>query len=239
MNLSGDGIYDGKIRIQKGQGLTQAIAGELGLNEADCKKLGSVWLEAIELAEQSGAFKDGSVFSRNTVLHEGDEFEFDTNVWNQIVDKVNNKLDKNIKKIGDGAVAEADAEIEPTDEEAMAAVEQLSDTAPYFAAGLTALTLGRAIVSPKYRGKIKDMIAKLSKEQQTAYQKACKEYDKAKADKAKLASKMADDKKLLQAKSNVVKAKSQLDAENKALKENTKYQGINKAILLYQIEDDL
>lgn len=38
MNLSGDGMVDGKFVIRQGQGISQAIAAELGLNENDCKQ---------------------------------------------------------------------------------------------------------------------------------------------------------------------------------------------------------
>ena len=44
MNLSGDGRLDGKFKLQQGQGITQAIAGELGFADparevANLKKL--------------------------------------------------------------------------------------------------------------------------------------------------------------------------------------------------------
>ena len=69
MNLRGDGILDGRITIKEGQGLSQAIAGELGLNENDCKKLGSVWNEIIQKAQKEDAFSNGSKnYEENMVL---------------------------------------------------------------------------------------------------------------------------------------------------------------------------
>ena len=57
MTLKFDGAFDGKVTIQKGQGISQAIAAELGLSEQDCKKLGSIWHEIIAIAEKIKTFE--------------------------------------------------------------------------------------------------------------------------------------------------------------------------------------
>ena len=92
MNLAGDGHLDGRITIKNGQGISQAIAGELGLNENDCKKLGSVWNEILQSAEKEDAFAEGSKkYEENMTVETGDVFIFNKNIFNEIIKKVNEK----------------------------------------------------------------------------------------------------------------------------------------------------
>ena len=73
-----DGNYDGKIAIQKGQGISQAIRDELGLTQAECNKLGgSIWamiFEQVEAQNQQGKIYSGGsdlngAVGKNFVVH--------------------------------------------------------------------------------------------------------------------------------------------------------------------------
>lgn len=103
-----DGNYDGKVTIKSGQGIIRAIKDELGLTAADCKKLdGSIWTQiTAQIAEQNkqGKIYDGGddlsgASNKNFVVHAGDEIQFSKNIWNNIVQIINDKLGTNIKKL--------------------------------------------------------------------------------------------------------------------------------------------
>lgn len=103
--MAGDGRIDGKMVIQRGQGISQAIRDELGLTQEQCNKLGkSVWtkiFEQVEAQNQQGKIYDGGSdafgkTSENFVVHKGQIIEFSENIWNNIVKLVNDKLSTNI-----------------------------------------------------------------------------------------------------------------------------------------------
>lgn len=103
-----DGNYDGKITIQKGQGISQAIRDELGLTQAECNKLGgSIWakiFEQVEAQNQLGQIYQGGSdlkgpTNKNFVVNPNQEIEFSKDIWDNIVQLVNDKLGKNIEKL--------------------------------------------------------------------------------------------------------------------------------------------
>ena len=103
-----DGNYDGKITIQKGQGISQAIRDELGLTQEECNKLGgSIWTKIFQQVEtqnkQGQIYKGGSDLkgptNKNFIVHPDQVIEFSKEIWNNIVQLVNDKLGKNIEKL--------------------------------------------------------------------------------------------------------------------------------------------
>ena len=103
-----DGNYDGKITIKQGQGISQAIRDELGLSQAECNQLGgSIWtqiLEQVSMQNEQGKIYDGGndvkgATNKNFVVHSGQVIEFSRQIWNNIVQLVNDKLGKNIAKL--------------------------------------------------------------------------------------------------------------------------------------------
>lgn len=100
-----DGNNDGRFKIQRGQGLSQAIATELGLNAQQCKKLGSVWSEIFKEVDkqnqQTKIYYGGNNLSgptnKNYVVHTNQVIEFSKEIWAKIVQLVNEKLGTNIE----------------------------------------------------------------------------------------------------------------------------------------------
>ena len=206
MNLSGDGMLDGRITIKKGEGISQAIAAELGLNENDCKKLGSIWNDIINIAKSEGSFKDsGKKYTEGMVLQEGDFFEFNPEIFNDIIEKVNNGTGKSIEKIPtkpeeipeteipeegtDKKTGDTEEEVtQPINDDEVAEEIGLSeDKIPSVllrnTAGISAYVLFRAIKDPALR---QEILPKLTPEQQNALKEAGKKFDDAKAAKAKI-----------------------------------------------------
>lgn len=120
MNISGDGHNDGKFKIQSGQGLSQAIAGELGLSKAQCKQMGvSVWAEVMAKAQEqnnenkannlnavySGGDDINGKINSNFVIHENQEISFSQKIWNEIIAIVNKALGKEIEPVNSEAAA--------------------------------------------------------------------------------------------------------------------------------------
>lgn len=114
MNISGDGHNDGKFKIQSGQGLSQAIAGELGLSKAQCKQMGvSVWAEVMAKAQEqnnenkannlntiySGGDDVNGEINSNFIIHENQEISFSQKIWNEIIAIVNKALGKEIAPV--------------------------------------------------------------------------------------------------------------------------------------------
>lgn len=83
-----DGKIDGNFTIAKGQGFSQALAEELGLNAQQCKKLGSVWFE---IFKEVG--KDGIDVNN---VHKDQKFDISA-YMGLILEKVNQKLKTNIQ----------------------------------------------------------------------------------------------------------------------------------------------
>lgn len=200
MNLSGDGILDGRFEIKRGQGLSQAIAGELGLNENDCKKLGSVWNEIIQMATEENAFTDNSKkYEEEVVLQEGDIFEFTKESFNKIIELVNNKLDKNIEQLP-GDSSESSPTTESTDEtnvqkddvgselvnDETITEEELPSVLLRNTGIITGAMFIKALKDVKYRKELLPSLKNLTPAQQKAFQKACKKYDDAKAARSKV-----------------------------------------------------
>ena len=103
-----DGNYDGEITLKNGMGITQGIRDELGLTKEDCKKMNrSVWTEildcVVEQNNQNPIYKGGSdingLNTRNFMVYHGDVIKFSKDIWNKIVQIVNNALGKNIEKL--------------------------------------------------------------------------------------------------------------------------------------------
>lgn len=100
-----DGNNDGRFKIQRGQGISQAIATELGLNAQQCRKLGSVWNEIFKEVdkqnEQTKIYSGGNDLhgptNRNYVVHTNQIVGFSKEIWNKIVQLVNAKLGTNIQ----------------------------------------------------------------------------------------------------------------------------------------------
>ena len=97
------GINDGKFTISKGQGISQAIAEEIGLTKEQCKKVD--WKSVFQIVNEAKG-KEGNTVnwgggnesfvpaSQKYVVHEGDEFEFSQEMWKKITDVVSNSLNK-------------------------------------------------------------------------------------------------------------------------------------------------
>ena len=99
MNLSGDGKLDGIITIKKGQGISQAIAAELKLTEAECKQIGSLWNQIVDIAEEQSSYTEDSsnTYTEGATIHEGQEFKFNKAAFESIMKLVNEKLGKNLQ----------------------------------------------------------------------------------------------------------------------------------------------
>lgn len=104
--MGGDGKIDGKIIIQRNQGISQAIRDELNLTQEQCNSLGkSVWtkiFEQVDEQQKKGDIYEGSndAFSDsppNYVVHENQKIEFSADIWENIVKLVNDKLGTTIK----------------------------------------------------------------------------------------------------------------------------------------------
>lgn len=97
-----DGKIDGKFVIRDG-GITQGIAGELGLTKTECKKIGSIWNQIIEKFEDeknmSVTNNKGDIpnSSNNYVVHDKAKVIFSKDCWKEIVDLINKALGKSIK----------------------------------------------------------------------------------------------------------------------------------------------
>ena len=103
MALGGfDGSYDGKITIKQGQGITWAIADELGLEKGDLKKInGSIWQNIMNIVDdqknKGGANYGGGndlngATNKNFVVNKGDVFVFTKENWNKIVAEIKKVL---------------------------------------------------------------------------------------------------------------------------------------------------
>ncbi|MCM1009789.1 MAG: hypothetical protein NC390_02780 [Fusobacterium sp.] len=100
-----DGNNDGKFKIQRGQGISQAIASELGLNSQQCRKLGSVWNEIFKEVDkqnqQTQIYAGGNNLhgqtNKNYVVHTNQVIEFSKEIWAKIVQLVNEKLGTDIQ----------------------------------------------------------------------------------------------------------------------------------------------
>ena len=252
MNLEGDGRIDGRFSIRKGQGLSQAIAGELGLNQEDCKKLGSIWQDIIKLCESQTAFKEGS-YEHDQIMYEGDTFELSSATMQSIVNIVNEKLDKDIK------VEKSDSVSGQTGETGVEAEEDVDDEVDFtedqlpsvlarnaiIGTGLTVAMIIAAIKNPKFR---ENITPKLNPEQQAAFDEACKKLDAAKKAKVdaksglakgvKDARKGSSDLKDIEAlkkeqeaaQKALEKANSAYDKELQKLNKDPKYQEANKEL---------
>lgn len=141
-----DGNNDGKFKIQRGQGISQAIASELGLNAQQCKKLGSIWSEIFKEVdkqnEQTQIYSGGNDLhgptNQNYVVHTNQVIEFSKEIWNKIVQLVNAKLGTNIQATEGGGATDAATETPDgtpaasggKDTPPAAATEQTEDSPP-------------------------------------------------------------------------------------------------------------
>ena len=254
MNLAGDGRLDGRITIQKGQGLSQAIAGELGLNENDCKKLGSVWNEIIQSAEKEGACsEEGKKYEEGMTLRTGDVFVFNKDVFNDIIKKVNETLGTSITELNDESTREEEtspvnSQDNPvTDEEIAEEIGITKDKLPSVllrnTAGISAYIIYRAITDPKFRQQV---LPKLTAAEQKALAEAGKKFDEAKAAKNQIKNDIkkgrqqvksgkqqlktieAAEQKVAESQKALEAAKNKVQAETSALKNNPQYQQLKK-----------
>lgn len=111
--MAGDGKINGQFFIEKGQGLSQAIRDELGLEQTDADKLGSVWTKIFEQvnkqqeeninAGKAKIYNKGNNLagktSENYVVYENQAVSFSKAVWDEIVRLVNEMLGKNITSV--------------------------------------------------------------------------------------------------------------------------------------------
>ena len=97
------GINDGKFEIKKGQGISQAIAEEIGLTKEQCKKVD--WKSVFQIVNEAKGKEGNNVnwdggsdsfvpASQKYIVHEGDKFEFSQEMWKKITDVVSNSLNK-------------------------------------------------------------------------------------------------------------------------------------------------
>ena len=105
--MIGDGVNDGRFTIKNG-GLSQAIRDELGLTQADCKKLKlSVWNQIFAEVKADNETQGGKIYSggsdltgavnKNFIVQKDQVIEFSKTTWDNIVRIVNNALGKEIK----------------------------------------------------------------------------------------------------------------------------------------------
>lgn len=99
-----DGRIDGKFVIQKGNGITQGIANELGLSKQECKQIsGSIWTQVIQEFNDSNNMQvqnnNGTQpnADNNFMVHENAVVTFSKECWNKIVSLINSALGKNIQ----------------------------------------------------------------------------------------------------------------------------------------------
>lgn len=227
MNLSGDGMLDGRFEIKRGQGLSQAIAGELGLNENDCKKLGSVWNEIVQMATEENAFtEDSKKYTEGSILQEGDAFEFTKESFNKIIKLINNNLDKNIEELpvdssessptaedtDETNTAKGDVDSELVNDETITE-EELPSVLLRNTGIITGAMFIKALKDTKYRKELLPSLKNLTPAQQKAFQKACKKYDDAKAARSKVIKDVKSGRK------TVSTGKTQLSVIEKSEKE--------------------
>lgn len=92
------------ITVQRGQGVTQAIASKLGLSQSDCKKIKlSTWQQVMSLVDQNNTqnlknnkpsiftgtnnvnkIGDKSTYQTNFVVHAGQQMQIDDGIWSKI-----------------------------------------------------------------------------------------------------------------------------------------------------------
>lgn len=92
------------ITIKNGQGITQALASNLGLSKEDCKKINlSTWQQVMTLVDQNNTqnnlankpsifsgtnyvnkIGDKSSYQTNFVVHEGQQIQIEDSVWSKI-----------------------------------------------------------------------------------------------------------------------------------------------------------
>ena len=92
---------DGKFQIAKGQGITQAIVDELGLNKEDLTKMNkrSIWDEIIKIAEDKNSYVEGTKTYDKSMEHSlkvGDTFEFTKAAFQKIINIVNQVTGKGL-----------------------------------------------------------------------------------------------------------------------------------------------
>lgn len=99
-----DGRIDGKFVIQKGNGITQGIANELGLSKQECKQIGgSIWTQVIQefnnssnmQVQNNNGINPNS--DNNFMVHENAVVTLSKECWTKIVTHINNALGKNIQ----------------------------------------------------------------------------------------------------------------------------------------------
>ena len=106
MSITSDGIFT----IKAGQGLTQAIAAEIGISEKQLEQLNrnkSVWSAVLALVEEqqnntndvySGGNNLNGKFNENYIVKNGQTVKIVlTGVWNKILDLVNHTLGTNFE----------------------------------------------------------------------------------------------------------------------------------------------
>lgn len=121
MNIKSDGIFT----IQKGQGISQGIANEIGLSEEQLKKLDkSIWDAVMnEVAQQreidpelyaGGNDVNGST-NKNFVVKEGQTITITLKgAWNKILNIINNALGTNFESEETKEIQENNTTKEPT-----------------------------------------------------------------------------------------------------------------------------
>ena len=104
MKLTSDGIFT----IKQGQGLSQAIAEEIGLSEEQCKKLDkSIWTQIMDGIDKqkdekpdlySGGNDINGKFNKNFIVKTGQVIQVClTGIWKNILNIVNNALGTNFE----------------------------------------------------------------------------------------------------------------------------------------------
>ncbi len=97
------GINDGKFEIKKGQGISQAIAEEIGLTKEQCKKVD--WKSVFEIVNEAKGKEGNNVnwdggsdsfipANQKYIVHTGDKIEFSQEMWKKITDVVSNSINK-------------------------------------------------------------------------------------------------------------------------------------------------
>ena len=99
---------DGNFQIKTGQGITQGIASELGLDENQCRQINnSIWNQIITEIDKEGSLvttRNGKVVenpqsSNKFLVHPEDIIQVSKACWNKIVGWVNDALKLNINKL--------------------------------------------------------------------------------------------------------------------------------------------
>lgn len=113
------------ITVQRGQGVTQAIADNLGLSKSDCRKINlSIWQEVMTLVDRnnSQALKNNqpptftgtndvhkignkSSYHTNFVVHEGQQMQIDDTIWGKIKHLLTSKSLQNTKSESSNSTA--------------------------------------------------------------------------------------------------------------------------------------